>query len=75
VTLVWFNPGTLKAQAVFLARERLTEAERIAVRRGYGEAEDLAVPISDSILEGEMTSDSIPMALRVPAERFALRSA
>jgi hypothetical protein len=75
VTLVWIQPGTLKAQFVFWARDNLTAAERIALRLASGHTDDLSTPVPDSALEGEITAASIVDALRLPSERLSLRSA
>lgn len=75
VTLVWIQPGALKAEAVFWARDNLNELERVAVRRAFGQGDDLRFPVEDRICDGEMTDGSIPQALRVPGARVAQRSA
>jgi hypothetical protein len=72
---VWIQPGTLKVEFVFWARDNLTEAERIAIRLASGHTDDLNAPVPDNALEGEVTKATIAPPLRLPSERLALRSA
>jgi hypothetical protein len=72
---VWIRPGTLKAEFVFWAQENLTDPERVAIRLAWGECGDLRIPVRDSVLDGELTADSIPVDLRLPSERLVAQSA
>lgn len=75
VTLVWIQPDTLKVQFAYWVKEHLTEQEQVAIRLAGGECADLRIPVRDSSLDGELTMASIPVALRLPSERLALRTA
>lgn len=72
MALVQLHVAALMAEIVMWSIEHLTDAERIAIRNGFGVSPDLSVPFADGLLDGVVGDATLPACLELVPESHPL---
>lgn len=67
-TLLRMDRAALMAEVILWVILNMTNAERVAIRIGYGVSTDLDVPFNDDLLDGIVADAVIPSCLQLPAD-------